>query len=249
MGEGYARPLSIPQGCPLSMLWLGVVMRPLTVLCRLANALPRTLADDLTVSVRGALHWRGLIHIATGVHLYLVDAGAVISSNMSLLFSTSPLVRSKMRRHVWRHLHPKIIVAHRARYLGSHVSFTKCLASGTLANRMHATVPVLMKLARLPMDVRGKARVIRTKAHGKALFGCESAPVQSNALRKLTSATKTALSVGVTPMCSPGLLFATFGLINPDPALEILLRRIKLARVMYHDPVYHGRISALMIVY
>eukprot|EP00969_Alexandrium_andersonii_P097676 4312554-Alexandrium_andersonii.AAC.1 len=28
VGEVYFRPASIPQGCPLSMMWLGIVVRP-----------------------------------------------------------------------------------------------------------------------------------------------------------------------------------------------------------------------------
>eukprot|EP00969_Alexandrium_andersonii_P162433 7179983-Alexandrium_andersonii.AAC.1 len=52
-GEAYVRPHSIPQGCPLSMCWLGVLIAPLASEVAKAGAVPRALADDISVAAKG----------------------------------------------------------------------------------------------------------------------------------------------------------------------------------------------------
>lgn len=50
-GTGLGRPMrrraSIPQGCPYSMRFLAILIRPWLVISRVAGAVPRSLADDL----------------------------------------------------------------------------------------------------------------------------------------------------------------------------------------------------------
>ena len=99
------------------------------------------------------------------------------------------------------------------------------------------------------MEASTKARVVRGKALGKALYGCESTPCQSVATRRRTAACKAAIDIGVAPMCSPGLLFATFGFQSPEPLLEVLMCRVRLARTMFHDQNYHSRMQSLLLHY
>eukprot|EP00969_Alexandrium_andersonii_P091937 4058249-Alexandrium_andersonii.AAC.1 len=65
-------------------------------------------------------------------------------------------------------------------------------------------------------------------------------------MQSLTSACKRAIDVGAQPMVSQPLLFASFGRRTPDPALEVLVRRIKLMRTMWHDPTYHGSAQGVL---
>eukprot|EP00969_Alexandrium_andersonii_P040862 1791664-Alexandrium_andersonii.AAC.1 len=57
VGAPYARARSIPQGCPLSMLWLTALLAPLERSIQTHTTYLRSLADDLTVVARGPDHW------------------------------------------------------------------------------------------------------------------------------------------------------------------------------------------------
>ena len=117
-GVLYGRPASIPQGCPLSMLWLNLALRPLIILTRTANALPRALADDLTVMARGLRHWARVRNATTLSIIYLEDLGARVSRPKCALLSTSPAARASMRKHKWPILPKPIKVTVTARDLG-----------------------------------------------------------------------------------------------------------------------------------
>ena len=40
VGQAYGRPASVPQGCPLSMCWLALVMRPAMLLALSLDTVP-----------------------------------------------------------------------------------------------------------------------------------------------------------------------------------------------------------------
>lgn len=42
LGQPYTKPASIPQGCPLSMVLIALIMRPWTLIAQQAGAIPRT---------------------------------------------------------------------------------------------------------------------------------------------------------------------------------------------------------------
>eukprot|EP00973_Karenia_brevis_P001367 185331-Karenia_brevis.AAC.1 len=46
LGKGHRFPCGIPQGCPLSMLFIALMLRPWTLQMRSMQAVPRALADD-----------------------------------------------------------------------------------------------------------------------------------------------------------------------------------------------------------
>eukprot|EP00969_Alexandrium_andersonii_P324748 14349235-Alexandrium_andersonii.AAC.1 len=52
VGEAYVRPAAIPQGCPWSMTFIGVLMEPWIrlTLSQHPMSLPRVLADDLLLA-------------------------------------------------------------------------------------------------------------------------------------------------------------------------------------------------------
>eukprot|EP00969_Alexandrium_andersonii_P094118 4158224-Alexandrium_andersonii.AAC.1 len=97
VGSPYQRPMGIPQGCPLSMVWLSMVMQPMFSIVRAAGGEPRTLADDATVSATGPNHWLQLTRSGALAMQYLQQAGARISRSKSIVFSTSEAARSRMR--------------------------------------------------------------------------------------------------------------------------------------------------------
>ena len=78
IGKGFRRRCGIPQGCPLSMLFTALLMRPWLLMAKSRGCLPRILADDILLIATG----RGAIRrFATVLHLsrqYLLDMGAKI---------------------------------------------------------------------------------------------------------------------------------------------------------------------------
>eukprot|EP00969_Alexandrium_andersonii_P116785 5163567-Alexandrium_andersonii.AAC.1 len=57
VGREYTREYSIPQGCPLSMMWLSMVLTPLMRAIRQQSIKPRAPADDLNLFATGAGQW------------------------------------------------------------------------------------------------------------------------------------------------------------------------------------------------
>ena len=58
----------------------------------------------------------------------------------------------------------------------------------TLTDRMYNTVASLRDLRHKKAPYKAKAEIIRAKQLPKALYGCETAPVNEGALKKLQSA-------------------------------------------------------------
>ena len=56
LGQPHRHPCGIPQGCPLSMMFIAFLLRPWIIMMRKADATPRILADDLLVFASGDGH-------------------------------------------------------------------------------------------------------------------------------------------------------------------------------------------------
>ena len=241
-GEPYSRPLAIPQGCALSMIWLAVITRPMNLIAAQLGAKPRSLADDFSITTSGDSHWRKLQDAGEATLGYLSDAGARVSHAKSVNSSTSPIVRAHMRLHRWRAIDRRIPVLLHFRDLGAHASMGKRRVAGTLSGRMYSAATVVRKIGKLPAHVERRALLVKTKGMAMGLYGCEVTPVTSGPMRALVGATKEAIGLGTAPACNPALLFATFGVKTPDPRFAVIERRVKLLRRMYHNPVYHPKV-------
>eukprot|EP00969_Alexandrium_andersonii_P280284 12391589-Alexandrium_andersonii.AAC.1 len=152
--------MSIPQGCPLSMLWLNVVLLPVLKTARVHGTVPRSLADDVSLVTTGVLHWRTLRTATKAVMSQLAKQGSKISAEKSFLFSTSPAVRGLMRGHEWEGQARMKVVLH-ARDLGAHVSFAKCMRAPTWQKRVRDTCVVLRRAEGLPMSHHMALKVAR----------------------------------------------------------------------------------------
>ena len=53
IGKPHRHPAGIPQGCPFSMIFIALLLRPGGLQIRESGAIARTLADDLLVIVSG----------------------------------------------------------------------------------------------------------------------------------------------------------------------------------------------------
>ena len=56
LGEAYRRPCGIPQGCPLSMVFVAFLLKPLLIMLRATghkDVQARMLADDILITEKG----------------------------------------------------------------------------------------------------------------------------------------------------------------------------------------------------
>eukprot|EP00969_Alexandrium_andersonii_P342898 15157871-Alexandrium_andersonii.AAC.1 len=79
IGEAHSRPCSLPQGCPLSMMWIAMASRPLLCILETVGSVPRVLADDWLITVRGLAHYATFVLAGDLTHSFLADLGARIS--------------------------------------------------------------------------------------------------------------------------------------------------------------------------
>eukprot|EP00969_Alexandrium_andersonii_P190982 8436977-Alexandrium_andersonii.AAC.1 len=135
-GPKYWKPCGVPQGDPLSMCWLCLLMRPAMLLMKEQGIVPRMLADDVNATTVGPRAWTKLKRGGNALRRFFAAVGAKASPRKSRLFSTSRSVRCMMREHVWPELQSKMPICGGGRDLGSHLSVHKRLSSATLRVRM-----------------------------------------------------------------------------------------------------------------
>ena len=76
LGEAYSKPTSIPQGDPLSMMVVAIIMRAWIMQMRSLAVKPRLLADDLQLISTGSRHLHHFEYAFNKTHAHLEDMGA-----------------------------------------------------------------------------------------------------------------------------------------------------------------------------
>ena len=136
LGTPYQRQNSIPQGCPLSMMFTALLLRPWMCLIPTDTVIPRTLADDLLTVTTGPRHSEELIGAIEKNHTFLKDMGAAVATTKSTLFSITEGGKKQLRDHTWPYNNTKIKVVNSFRDLGSHINLTQTPTSSTLKDRI-----------------------------------------------------------------------------------------------------------------
>ena len=75
LGEAYAKPTSVPQGDPLSMMVTSLLLRAWVVQMRRCAVKPRILADDLQILSQGENHLKNFEYAFTKTHKHIEDMG------------------------------------------------------------------------------------------------------------------------------------------------------------------------------
>ena len=124
IGQPNRHPAGIPQGCPFSMVFIGLLLRPWMTQVGDLGATAGTLADDLLVLVSGhrVLHVFTHVFHLTMVHLH--DLGGRISAHKSKIFTTLGDHRSWLATYMWPAVGTTIDVVHHLRDLGASLSCT-----------------------------------------------------------------------------------------------------------------------------
>ncbi len=112
LGKPYFKRCSIPQGCPFSMMFIALLLRPLIFLTKAPGRLIiRILADNILLLGLGPDHLSVSMQQFCVVTQLLGDMGARVSTTKCFLFSSLTLYRDYLRRYVWPHVNGTIQVA------------------------------------------------------------------------------------------------------------------------------------------
>eukprot|EP00973_Karenia_brevis_P039592 5467371-Karenia_brevis.AAC.1 len=122
IGQGHQHPCGIPQGCPLSMVFVSLYLRAWMQQMTSIHAIPRSLADDVMLLARGsrALHifQRGFEDTMS----HLIDMGGRLAPRKSKVFSNVDAYRLWLQTYEWLPIQSSIDVVHNMRDLGASLN-------------------------------------------------------------------------------------------------------------------------------
>ena len=172
LGESWTRDGGIPQGCPLSMMFIVALYLPWRrYLDAHGGVQPQLYADNLKcVSRDPGL----LLHAARFTTGYVRLVGQEPAPSKCVLMSTSREVRKGMKDWVLSLDGDKWSVKFDVRDLGGHLDTTFRGWSSTLAGRVPLVISRLVLIFVLPLDFHGRVRVVRSMYLPADLHGIEA---------------------------------------------------------------------------
>ena len=135
MGHKYTKKCGIPQGCPLSMTFVALIMRAWLMQMRDMQVDAKVLADDVMVIAKGRRMLRQYTKALDYTHQYLQDMGAKVAPGKSYNFASTDLRRKWLKETWWEKTQGNIIVVKDLRYLGGHISTTGKMCRDTIEAR------------------------------------------------------------------------------------------------------------------
>ena len=186
LGQSWTRDGGIPQGCPLSMMFIVALYLPwCRYLDQLPDVSPELYADNLKcVSSRP----EQLLRAAEFTSAYVRLVGQEIAPAKCVLMSTSAAVRRDMKDWVIFDQDERWTVKLDVRDLGGHLDTTYRAWGCTLAAGVLAVLRVVWLLSALPLGYHGKLRILRTMFIPAALHGIEASHLSQGSLLKLRAA-------------------------------------------------------------
>ena len=229
LGVPWTRDGGIPQGCPLSMMFIVALHLPwCRYLAAQEGVQPQLYADNLKCLSRdpGVL-WRAARFTAGCVRL----VGQKPDPRKCVLLSTSREIRRSMKDWVLSESGDKWSVKFDVRDLGGHLDATLRGWSSTLAARVCLVISRLVLFFILPLDFHGRVRVVRSMYLPAAQHGIESSLLASASLRKLRSSVCRVVWSRRQPMASFGAVLSLLdGPTGCDPAFCVVWFRFRLFR-------------------
>ena len=229
LGQPWTRDGGIPQGCPLSMMFIVALYLPW---CRYLSAQvgvrPQLYADNLKcLSGNPDL----LMHAARFTTGYVRLVGQEPSPSKCVLLSTSREVRKDMKNWVLSCEGDQWSVKFDVRDLGGHLDTTFRGWSSTLAARVRLVISRLVLVFVLPLDFHGRVRVVRSMYLPAALHGIEACLLPSETLRRLRSAVRRVVWSRRQPLASVDAVLSLLeGPTGCDPAFCVVWFRFRLLR-------------------
>ena len=248
-GMGYYKICSIPQGCPFSMLFMAILMRPLVILTEVpGKVIMRILADDVILVGIGHEY---ILLFTLKFHIllqYIIDMGSLISTGKSFLFSNDNPVRKWLRNYHWDIIGSSIKVVNNFRDLGAHLNLSGTNNGSTLTTRLTKGVTKTHSVNRLPFDYDTKTNFIEMSVLSGALYGCEA----TYASETHTGLLETAIANAVSPKASLRSNDIMFSIhkkeVQPDAA--IFMRRVVMfRRALAKNPYLHESVGVIWRTY
>ena len=212
LGEPWCRVGGIPQGRPLSMVFIVALYVPW---CRHLDSLPdvkpQLYADNLKCS---ADRPRALFESARFTAQYVRSVGQDVSPGKCVLLSTSKSVRQLDVRD-----------------LGGHLDFTSGARAGILSKRVGEATVGVASVGALPLGFQVKLGLVRGKYLPAGLHAAEASYFSSSSISAFGAAVVRAVWSSKMPLASaPALLNLLDGPVGVDPAFHIIWSRFRMMR-------------------
>ena len=246
LGEPWTRNGGIPQGCPLSMMFIVALYLPwCRYLGELPDVTPQLYADNLKcVSSRP----EQLLMAAQFTSAYVRLVGQEPAPSKCVLMISSADVRRDMKAWVIADEGERWSVKLDVRDLGGHLDTTYRAWGRTLVARVLAVLRVVWLVCALPLDYRGKLRILRTMYIPAALHGIEASLLsQSNVLKLRAAFVRACWSSKLTLAHTGTVLGMLDGPECGDPSACIVWYRFRmLRRYLAQRPLESARIGRLL---
>ena len=229
LGEPWTRDGGIPQGCPLSMMFIvALYLHWCRYLGELPDVFPQLYADNLKC-VRNRPEQ--LLRAAQFTSACVKLVGQEPAPSKCILMSTSAVVRHEMKEWVISDQGERWTVKLDVRDLGGHLDTTYRAWGRTLIARVLAVLRIVWLVSALPLDYRGKLRILCTMYIPAALHGVEASHLsQSNLLKLRAAFVRACWSSRLTLAHTGTVLGMLDGLECVDPSACIVWYRFRLLR-------------------
>ena len=100
VGTPYRRKCGIPQGCPFSMMFVALIMRPWIIKMRsIGNVYAFILADDVLILATGQTMIKKTAEAINATHTYLKRMGARVAQTKATIPQTTMYLRNAWPKH------------------------------------------------------------------------------------------------------------------------------------------------------
>ena len=208
LGEAWTRDGGIPQGCPLSMVFIVAFYVPW---CRYLSSqhgvTPQLYADNLKCT---ATDGYTLLDAARFTDQYIRAVGQEASPSKCVLLSTSKATRKRMKNWATSTGDKGWAVKLDVRDLGGHLDITNRARAGTLAQRAVRTTSQVAMVGALPFGFLRLVGFARSKFLPAGLHGAEGSHISFKNLNSFRT--------GIVKACWPRKL----PMANPQAVLSLL---------------------------
>ena len=229
LGEPWCRDGGIPQGCPLSMIFIVALYDPW---CRhlesLPDVKPQLDADNLKCSAERP---RALFESARFTAQYVRSVGQDVSPGKCVLLSTSKSVRKAMK--LWDISGDGGFgkVQLDVRDLGGHLDFTFRARAGTLSKRVGEATVGVASVGALPLGFQVKLGLVRGKHLPAGLHAAEASYVSSSSISAFRAAIVRAVWSSKIPLANaPAIVNLLDGPVGVDTAFHIIWAWFRMMR-------------------
>ena len=153
IGKPYSRRCGIPQGDPLSMMMVALMMRPWVSLMLYLGLSPWILADDILLMAFGPDMLASFANGMHATHLYIRAMGAKLAPSKSYNFASTLKARKWLATTRWPSIPGPVAILNDFRYLGAHISVTGKKTGRTIKDRFRKATAMLRKLASMPISI------------------------------------------------------------------------------------------------